>query len=158
MCPESPLHPTAERYFALSGPERKSVHLYLCRKAAIFWDRYVRSEGPLSYVDGVVGTYQEVDLSLPGDALNAIESGKDAFDVHKRYFEPITAMHDDDLAWSSNVDLAYYAIYNAFEHHVMGRKLDPWLIVNQALSMVATEHCMDLLAEALDSLQPPRAP
>jgi len=76
----------------------------------------------------------EVDIGLPADALRSARAGVDLANVASRYREPIVAMQDDDLNFPEPVEFAYYAIYNCFRKHACGEDIDPWLIVNQALS------------------------
>jgi hypothetical protein len=76
----------------------------------------------------------EVDVHLPHDALRSANTGEDLADVEGRYREPIVAMQDDDLEFPDPIEFAYYAVYNCFRRHVRGEGIDPWLIVNQALS------------------------
>ena len=48
-------------------------------------------------------------------------------------------MQDDDLSLLDSVEFAYYAIYNCFRKYARDEDIDPWLIVNQALSSSGDE-------------------
>lgn len=136
-------------YLNLNDSERFKVQLSLCQKALAYWEKQVRLEGPLSYVEGVVGTYQKVDLNLPADALTSVRSKRDTASVQKRYLEPLSALQDDDLEWSGPVTLAFYAIYNAFCLHVLNRNIDKMLIIKQALAIVPESERLKFLNEAI---------
>ncbi len=62
-------------YLNLSESARFKVQLYLCQKALAYWEKQVSLEGSLSYIEGIVGTYQKVDLNLPADARECKLSG-----------------------------------------------------------------------------------
>ena len=46
--------------------------------------------------------------------------------------------------------MAYYAIRNAFAAHVLNREVDPWLVVNQALTAVGETEAVHVLEEVLN--------
>jgi len=124
----------AESFGQLGADRQRQVHLSLCEAALETWMKYVRLRAPLRYADSVVGMRHEVDIGLPADALRSARAGVDLANVESRYSEPIVAMQDDDLTFPEPVKFAYYAIYNCFRNHACGEDIDPWLIVNQALS------------------------
>ena len=126
--------------FRLLAPMRQQqVHLRLCGEALDVWTTYAAQHSPIRYTDSVVGMRHEVDVLLPRDALRSAQSCTDLADVQGRYREPIVAMQDDDLEFPDPIEFAYYAIYNCFRRHVLGEQIDPWLIVNQALSSLNDE-------------------
>ncbi len=86
---------------ALDGPRRRAVQLALCRHALAVWEVYLQGEGPVEYVDSVVGLYHCVDSALPRDALVSVEAGVDRAGVARRYLEPIAALQDDALVSGS---------------------------------------------------------
>jgi hypothetical protein len=126
-------------WHAFDACARRCVHLHLCARALGVWRAYVQTSPRLDYVEGVVGTSQQVDVTLPADALAAAHAGRDDARVYDRYAEPIAAMQDDDLEFPERIAFAYYAIYNAFLKLVVGRNIEDWLIVNQALASAPTE-------------------
>lgn len=131
---------TPAESFRLLTPERqRKVHLRLCDESLGVWRAYAAEHAPLRYADSVVGMRHEVDARLPHDALRSAQNGADIADVQDRYREPIAAMQDDDLEFPDPVEFAYYAIYNCFRRHALGEQIDPWLIVNQALSSIDDE-------------------
>lgn len=129
----------AESFGQLGAGRQRQVHLFLCDEALEVWMNYVLGRGPIRYADSVVGMQHQVDAELPADALRCARAGADLADVESRYGEPIVAMQDDDLTFPDEVAFAYYAIYNCFRKHVCGEDIDPWLIVNQALSSIPDE-------------------
>ena len=88
------------------------------------------------------------DKGLPADALRSAHEGRDVADVDRRYGEPITAMHDDDLRLPEPVAYSYYAIYNAFNKYARKEKVDDWLIVSQAISSELEESKREALLRA----------
>jgi hypothetical protein len=121
-------------FLSLNDKQKSFVHFELCRNALRIWSDYVAGFEEITYVEGVVGTFQVVDKMLPDDAFEAAVIGKDSAKIDGRYAEPITAMHDDDLEFPSNIEFAYYAIYNLFNKYVLRQNIDDWLICNQALA------------------------
>ena len=126
----------AESFGRLGADRQRQVHLSLCEDALETWLSYVRLSAPIRYADSVVGMRHAVDVGLPADALRSARAGTDLANVESRYGEPIVAMHDDDLTFPDPVMFAYYAIYNCFRMHACSEDIDPWLIVNQALSSI----------------------
>eukprot|EP00163_Fabomonas_tropica_P009528 TRINITY_DN1934_c0_g1_i13.p1 TRINITY_DN1934_c0_g1~~TRINITY_DN1934_c0_g1_i13.p1 ORF type:complete len:202 (+),score=26.29 TRINITY_DN1934_c0_g1_i13:1155-1760(+) len=123
--------------------------------------------GPYRYMEGVVGTFHTMEDSLPADAYAQSVGilggqGTGVFSrprlgwIGKRYQEPVVAMQDDDIELPSEVEYAYYAVYNFFllandvaskgsarfnwesPEHI--RRV--WTIVNQGLS--AWTHPLEL--------------
>ena len=123
-----------DKFFALNPNQRREVHIALCEHALGKWDKYANTQGQLWYTESVVGTQQQVDKRLPADALESVSRGTDPERVEERYQEPIAGMQDGDLAFPENIEYAYYAIHNLFKKYALGRDVDDWLIVNQALS------------------------
>lgn len=139
---------------ALDKPRQRTVQLALCRHALSVWEAYIQREGPIEYVDSVVGMYHCVDSVLPRDALASVEAGVERAGVARRYLEPIAALQDDDLELPGHIELAYYAIYNLYRSAVEGAAIDEWLIVNQALSAEEEPALWrTLLADALQAAQ-----
>src|SRR3954447_23825531 len=62
----------------------------------------------MRYVEGVAGTRQTVDPTLPQDALEAVRTGSDLRDVARRYGEPIAALQDEDWRPPEPILFAYY--------------------------------------------------
>ncbi len=124
-----------DKFFALNPNQRREVHIALSEHALGKWDEYASTQGQIWYTELVVGTQQQVDKQLPADALESASRGTDSERVEERYQEPIAAMQDDDLAFPENIEFAYYAIHNLFKKYALGRDVDDWLIVNQALSL-----------------------
>ena len=122
------------RFDSLIPAQRRVVHDLLAQHALGTWKAYVQEKGRITYVEGVVGTAQEVDPNLPADALAAVRSGAGVASVESRYLEPIAAMQDHDLELWDTAQFAYYAIYNYFNRYATGDAVDDWLLVNQAMS------------------------
>ena len=129
----------AESFRRLPPERQRRVHLRLCQEALGVWTEYAAEHAPIRYTDSLVGMRHEVDVHLPHDALRSANAGADLADVDNRYREPIVAMQDDDLEFPDPIEFAYYAIYNCFRRHAREEEIDPWLIVNQALSSVDDE-------------------
>jgi hypothetical protein len=129
-----------ETFSNLTGEQKRFVHIYLCENALNVWTTYAAKSGEIAYVESIVGTRQIVDIRLPKDAFESAQNGEDLSKVDDRYAEPITAMHDDDLEFPDQIEFAYYAIYNLFNKYVLHRKIDDWLICNQALSAETDEN------------------
>jgi hypothetical protein len=142
----------ADNFYDLSPEQRRSVHLILCERALNNWLLYSRNQGPLEYVESVVGTHQVVDQQLPYDAFTAVLTGQDVHEIEKRYREPISAMQTEDLEFPEAVTFAYYAIYNLFQKYALHSVIDDWLIVNQALaSETGSESINLLLMDAIET-------
>ena len=129
----------AETFRQLTAERQRQVHLRLCEEALGVWDAYVTENAPIHYADSVVGMRHDVDVRLPHDALRAAKAGADLANVAGRYREPIVAMQDHDLEFPESIGFAYYAVYNCFRRHACGEEIDPWRIVNQALSSIDDE-------------------
>ncbi len=144
----------AERFRSLPADAKKRVHEYLCARALEAWLRYAVAAGEISYNDSVVGMFHVVDILLPVDAYALVFSGPvragpafAADTLEHRYREPIVALQDDDLGFEGGVLLGYYAIYNAFLKYALGRPIDDWLIVNQAVSVFPDRHDWEVLLQ-----------
>lgn len=123
--------------FLQMTPERqKQIHFSLCEEALKVWEAYSKNRPRIRYVDSVVGMRHKVDIHLPHDALCSAQARTDLADVEERYSEPIVAMQDSDLKFPRPIEFAYYAIYNCFCKYALAEKIDPRLIVNQALSCI----------------------
>ena len=140
-----------QTFLNLNPEQKRNVHFELCRLALRTWEEYVAQFETIEYIEGVVGTSQIVEKSLPGDALAAALAGVDRQNINRRYAEPITAMQDTDLEFPDHIEFAYYAIYNLFNKYVKKREIDDWLICNQALSSVegSSQKLQDLLTDAI---------
>lgn len=123
-----------EEFLNLSSEKKRFVQFELCENALEILENYYAESGEIRYVEGVVGTLQIVDAKLLSDAFNSAQQGKNLHDTDYRFAEPIAALQDDDLEFPDNIELAFYSIYNLFQKYVVNRKIDDWLIVNQALS------------------------
>jgi len=146
-------HPAVTTFFALAPAGRLRALIFLCRFALGVWEEYCREKGKITYIETVVGTLQEVDATLPRDALESVIKERDLRDVANRFNEPITAIDDRDLRFPANIQFAYHAIYNLFEKYVFprGDGIDDWLIVEQALSATSDEgRWVELLQKAVD--------
>jgi len=124
----------AHLFLQLTPERQKQVHFSLCEEALDVWEAYCKKRPRIRYVDTVVGMRHKVDIRLPYDALRSAQAGTDLADVEERYSEPIVAMQDSDLEFPQPIEFAYYAIYNCFCKYAIAEEIDPWLIVNQALS------------------------
>jgi hypothetical protein len=139
-----------EQFISLSDEQKRLVHIELCKNALRVWEKYVSQTDDISYVEGVVGTFQIVDKSLPKEAFEAAIIGKDTANIDWRYAEPINAMQDEDLEFPDNIKFAYYAIYNFFNKYGVKHTIDDWLICNQAISAeTVDEWQLDLLDTAI---------
>ncbi|HEU4326870.1 MAG TPA: ankyrin repeat domain-containing protein [Roseiflexaceae bacterium] len=145
---------SAERFHALPAEAKKRVHEYLCAKALEAWLRYAIAAGEISYNDAVVGMFHVVDILLPVEAyalvfggLGRVSPAFAADPLEHRYREPVVALQDDDLEFEEGVLLGYYAIYNAFLKYALGRPIDDWLIVNQAVSVFSDRHDWEILLQ-----------
>lgn len=132
----------AARFRQLGPAGKWLVHRYLCANALVAWLRFTAATGAIDYVDSVIGMGHRLDWQLPADAFNLVfghsagEAGDASIgEIEYRYREPIVAFQDDDLELPDAMELGYYAIYNAFQKYALGRMIDDWLIVNQALSV-----------------------
>ena len=140
----------AQKFLNLNPTQKRKVHFELCSLALRTWEEYVAQFETIEYVEGVVGTSQTVENSLPGDALAAAFIGADNKNIDWRYAEPISAMQDYDLEFPDHIEFAYYAIYNLFNKYVMGKEIDDWLICHQALSAQTTpDKWQELLNDAI---------
>lgn len=143
-----------EEFLALDSEKKREVHFELCRNALRVLDEYFAENPLIEYVESVVGTSQKIDVNLPPDAFVAAFTGQDKLDVGKRFLEPVSAMQDDDLQFPSNIEFAYYAIYNLFQKYVTKREIDDWIIANQALSAeVNEENWAKMLKEAIKKVK-----
>jgi hypothetical protein len=158
--PDSPLpnrarifmHATIEAFMAMSAEQKRSVHLQLCGHALKVWEKHFPPGSGLAYRESVVGTLQFLETGLPREALESIREGRDLAYIEDAYGEPIAALYDDDLKLPEPAMYAYYAIYNAFQLHVLGKAVDPLLIVKQALSAVEDHEMTSVFQQALDSV------
>jgi hypothetical protein len=144
------MHPTAATFLAMSSEQQRTVHLRLLDHAMAVWEQYFSADASPTYVESVAGTIQVLDVRLPSEALAAIRERHDQANIAARYREPIVSLQDSDLVLSESAEFAYYAVYNAFCLHVMGRKVDPWTIVNQVLSAVGLEQAIPVLDAAVN--------
>ncbi len=147
-CPDVNMKSLADEFLALKPDQRRVVHFVLCEYALHKWNQYASVQGRIRYTESVVGTQQQVDKHLPADALGSARQGTDSGHLGKRYEEPITAMQDDDLIFPENIEFAYYAIYNLFRKYALGKDIDDWLIVNQALSSEEDSEKWDTLVSS----------
>ncbi len=140
-----------EEFLSLSAEKKRFVQFELCENALEILNKYFAETGEIKYVEGVVGTLQTVDPKLPSDAFKSAQKGENLFDTDYRFAEPIAALQDDDLSFTGNIMLGFYSIYNLFQKYVIKRKIDDWLIVNQALSAeTENEKWMELLNNAVE--------
>jgi|GEM_PF-2773352 len=140
----------ADQFHALDAAQRRRVHLSLCHAALEVWELYALTNGPLEYIESVVGTRQRVDSRLPAAALAAAQAGREAPHVSAGYLEPLSALQDDDLVLPENVLFAYYAIYNLYQKYARSAAIADWTIVNQALAAQAGgQNQIDLLEAAI---------
>ncbi|WP_157616950.1 hypothetical protein [Rhodanobacter sp. Soil772] len=134
----------------MSSEQQRTVHLRLLDHAMVVWEQYFSSGANPTYVESVAGTIQALDVRLPSEALAAIRERHDQANIAARYREPIVSLQDSDLVLPESAEFAYYAVYNAFCLHVVGRKVDPWTIVNQVLSAVGVEQAIPVLDAAVN--------
>ena len=140
----------AQRYLALSPTKQKAVQVGLCERALAVWEAHFARSVAVVYRESVTGTTQELEIRLPREALACVRSGQDIANLESRYREPLTALQDHDLDFPDQVEMAYYAIRNAFASHVLKREVDPWLVVNQALAAIGEADPVQVLEEILD--------
>jgi hypothetical protein len=137
-----PLSELHARFLELCADARRRVHARLCARAVAAWQRYSAAEGQLTYIDSVIGMFHVVDARLPADAWVFVFGRPRAGsleDIEYRYREPTVALQDGDLELPDPIYYGYHAVYNAFLVYAMGRPIDDWLIVNQALSVLPRE-------------------
>ena len=144
------MHPTAATFLAMSSEQQRAVHLRLLDHALAIWRQYFSAVAKPTYIESVAGTTQELDVRLPSEALAAIHEQRDQANIAARYREPIVSLRDSDLVLPESAEFAYYAVYNAFCLYVVGRKIDPWTIVNQVLSAVGEEQAISVLDAAVN--------
>jgi hypothetical protein len=144
------MHPSAAKFLAMSSVQQRVVHLRLLAHAMAIWEQHFSAVANPAYIESVAGTTQELDVRLPSEALAAIREQRDQANIAARYREPIVSLRDCDLVLPEPAEYAYYAIYNAFCLHVVGRKVDPWTIVNQVLSAVGQEQAIPVLDSAVN--------
>jgi hypothetical protein len=130
---------------------QKAVHVALLSKAVAALERAYPPGGQTVYFENLCGTQQYLDHALPRDALEAVERGEDHEDVRERYLEPLAALQEESLRLTDSLDYGYYAIYNAFRLHVLHETVDPWLIANQALSVLPENQMREVLANAVSA-------
>ena len=145
------MYPVAKKYFDLTPDGQKLVQIELCQKVYQLWLDYVSENGISEYQETVAGTIQNIDYSLPQDAIDAVKKGKDTSGVAGRYQEPSVALQDEDLTFSSDMDMAYYAVYNLYQFHVAHKLEDSWVIVNQALSAFGEKDTIDIFEKAVNN-------
>jgi hypothetical protein len=143
----------AAAFINLERAQRRQVHIQLCHSALDVWEAYMQRQPPLTYVDSVVGMHHVVDALLPRDALLSVVTGTDQSAVARRYLEPIAALQDDDLTLPTEIEFAYYAIYNLYRNYVEGAAINSWLIVNQALAAVEPSRQRAVLAQAIHAVR-----
>lgn len=88
------------------------------------WENYV-SENGIMYKDSVVGTNQNISLTLIqrvskilkkiNNPINRLLYKKHLKAIYTELLEPITALQDADLTIPSEVELVLYATYNLFQ-------------------------------------------
>ena len=139
------MHPSAATFLAMPIEQQRAVHLRLLDHALRVWERHCSTTVNFTYRETVAGTIQELDVWLPSEALAAVREQRDQANIAVRYREPVASLQDADLGLPEAAEFAYFAIYNAFLLHVVGRKIDPWLVVNQVLSAVGQEQAIPVL-------------
>ena len=143
------MHPAAKRYFDLSPKQQFQVQLALCERALSIWESLCSND--IQYVESVAGSTQNLDVTLPRDALTAVKSGAEAADLQIRYLEPLAALQDADLVIDPKAEFAFYAIRNLYVSAVLKREIDAWTVPNQALSAIGEEHAITALECALEA-------
>jgi len=124
-----------QTFLSLEPGAKRRVHMLLCENALSQWQSFAIERRRIRYVDSVVGGRHEVELELPSEALRSVANAReDVADVEQRYAEPITAIHDHDLKFPDHIEFAYYSIYNLFRKYALGKEVDDWLVVNQAIA------------------------
>ncbi|KZM38923.1 hypothetical protein OA92_02800 [Marinomonas sp. SBI22] len=146
------MHPVAKKYFDLTLDDQKLVQVELCIKVYRLWLDYVSENGICEYQESVAGTIQTIDYSLPKDAIEAVKNGIDTLNVAERNQEPAAALQDNDLAFTDDMEMAYYSIYNLYQYHI-AHKLDvSWVIVNQALSAYGKKDTVAIFGQAIENV------
>ena len=136
------MHPVTEKYFSLSKDQQKFVQINLCEKAFEVWLTYVKKNKFTSYRESVCGTLQDLDFTLPIDAIQSVKTGSDRSNIKERYLEPIAAIQDSDLIFPDEIELAYYAVYNLYNFYLTNKLDDSWLIINQSLSALGEDQAI----------------
>lgn len=143
-----------EEFISLNRVQKRKIHFELCRNALSVLENYFKENPEIGYVESIVGTFQQFDINLPADAYAAAFTGKDFLGVTKRYLEPMTAFQDDETGLPTNIEIAYYAIYNLFEKYAVSREIDDLLIVRQALRAEELEEKRErLLRNAIEKFR-----
>jgi hypothetical protein len=140
---------TAEEFFALPTAKRRLTLLSLCTRSLAVWESHFSPNASPSYQDSVTGSLQEVNVGLPREALQAVQSNSEGASILEKYIEPIVALQDQNLELPEAAEFAYYAIYNAFLRYVAGVDIEEKLILNQALSALPEEEMHSAFREAL---------
>lgn len=133
------MHPVAKRYLSLSERQKRAVDIQLCEFALTKWKRYMEQNSHIRYIEHVSGTDQEIDPTIPIDALESVRDGADVKSVAQRYLEPITALKDGDVELPAEIECAYYAIYNLYRKAIGDEEIDQWLVVNQAITALGND-------------------
>jgi len=140
----------AATYLALAPDRQKAVQMILLERALLAFESSYPRHGTTEYSESLCGTSQKFDHSLPSDAIWCITVSEDVANVWVRFGEPICAMQEGSFELPEPLDFAYYSIYNAFRLHVRAQPIDPWLVVNQALSVYPEQAMVSALANAID--------
>jgi hypothetical protein len=143
------MHSTAATFLSMPVEQQRAVHLRLLDHALRVWEQHCAATLNFTYRETAAGTVQELDILLPSEALAAVREQCDRANIAARYLEPVVSLQDADLKLPEAAELAYFAIYNAFLLHVVGRKIDPWLVVNQVLSAIGQEQAVPVLDAAV---------
>lgn len=146
------LAPT-ERFLALTMAQQKAVEIRLCRHALKNWESYCAQQNPeqqpLTYFDTVVGMIHQVEVDLPRKALAEVEQEQVQSKLYSAYNEPIVALQDQDWELPEYAEYAYYALYNLWRKYMLKQRLDPLLILNQALASIQDSRFWLPLLEAI---------
>ncbi len=140
----------AATYLSLTPDRQKAVQVTLLERALLAFESAYPRHGSTEYSESLCGTMQMFDHSLPSDAIWCITVSEDVANVGVRFGEPVCAMQEGSFELPEPLDLAYYSIYNAFRLHVRAESIDPWLVVNQALSVYPEQEMAIALAHAID--------
>ncbi len=131
----------------------------MLEQALRVWERHYPPGTKQSYYESVTGSSQELDIELPGEALEAVRAGADNKSIWDRYREPIIALHDEDVELPESALFAYYAIYNAYRRYIGQDPVEETLLINQALSSLPQDQVEIVFLDAVQAVgQIPKPP
>lgn len=157
------MHPVTERYFALPADQQIAVQLRLCSQALRVWDEHFSLLPPQMFQLDAQAMPQALDPRLPRQAFETTMAlmaagGRDealqaqAADVAGRFQAPMQALQAQQLRLPTSVEFAFHALRNLLASLGRQEPIDPWLIINQALSALGPSYAVALLSNAIDQI------